>query len=210
MGDGTAEAMQTNGGNSQVGSGGGGTDFSFVNGSMTLSNGRYTRTQESYLGRVIVAGGGGGGGGSGSYSGSKGGFGGGASGGDGNQSSTGGTQSSIGGTGSGSYNTVYAVAGFGYGASGKQVHSSYEAGCGGGGGWYGGSMGSSGNMHTGGGGSGYVLTASSYKPANYALGSEYYLTSAQTIAGNQSFPAPGGGNETGHSGNGYARITLVE
>lgn len=62
----------------------------------------------------------------------------------------------------------------------------------------------------GGGGSGYVLTSSSYKPSGYALGSEYYLTNAQTIAGNQSFPAPGGGNETGHSGNGYARITLVE
>lgn len=30
------------------------------------------------------------------------------------------------------------------------------------------------------------------------------------IAGDKSFPAPGGGNETGHSGNGYARITLVE
>lgn len=46
----------------------------------------------------------------------------------------------------------------------------------------------------GGGGSGYVGG----------------VTNGQTIAGNQSFPAPGGGTETGHSGNGYARITLVE
>ncbi len=57
----------------------------------------------------------------------------------------------------------------------------------------------------GGGSSGNVLTTSSYK-----LGLEYYLSDAQTIARNQSFPAPGGGTETGHSGNGYARITLVE
>lgn len=46
----------------------------------------------------------------------------------------------------------------------------------------------------GGGGSGYVGG----------------VTNGQTISGNQSFPAPGGGNETGHSGNGYAKITLVE
>lgn len=78
---------------------------------------------------------------------------------------------------------------------------------GGGGGWYGGG---SSQWRGGGGGSGYVLTASSHKPTGYLLGSEYYLSNAQTIAGNQSFPAPGGGTETGHSGNGYARITLVE
>lgn len=62
---------------------------------------------------------------------------------------------------------------------------------------------------SGGGGSGYVLTASSYKPSGYLLGSQYYMTSASTKTGNTSFAAPGGGTETGHSGNGYARITLV-
>lgn len=77
---------------------------------------------------------------------------------------------------------------------------------GGGGGWYGGAA----TTEDGGGGSGYVLTASSYKPSGYLLGSEYYLTDAQSIAGDQSFPAPDGGTETGHRGNGYARITLVE
>ena len=47
-----------------------------------------------------------------------------------------------------------------------------------------------------GGGSGYVNTSK--------------LTSAQTIAGNQSFPnVAGTGNETGHSGNGAAKITPV-
>lgn len=48
----------------------------------------------------------------------------------------------------------------------------------------------------GGGGSGYVNTSK--------------LTSFQTIAGNQSFPnVAGTGNETGHSGNGAAKITPV-
>lgn len=61
-----------------------------------------------------------------------------------------------------------------------------------------------------GGGSGYVLTDASYKPAGYNVGSAFYLSNARTIAGSQSFPAPDGGIETGHSGNGYARITLVE
>lgn len=84
-----------------------------------------------------------------------------------------------------------------------------------GGGWFGGGGGmyegqGSNYASGGGGGSGYVLTASSYKPTGYALGADYFLSSAQTIAGNQSFPKPGGGTETGHSGNGYARITLVE
>ena len=60
------------------------------------------------------------------------------------------------------------------------------------------------------GGSGYVLTSSSSKPSGYALGSQYYLSNASTKAGNTSFVSPTGGNETGHSGNGYARITLVE
>mgnify|MGYP005806358275 CR=1 FL=1 len=77
----------------------------------------------------------------------------------------------------------------------------------GGGGWYGGGAG---YWSGAAGGSGYVLTSSSYKPGGYLLGSQYYMTNAQTIAGNTSFTAPAGGTETGHSGNGYARITLVE
>ncbi len=76
-----------------------------------------------------------------------------------------------------------------------------------GGGWYGGGVGHGSGS---GGGSGYVLTDSSYKPTGYGLGSEYYLSNARTIPGNQSFPAPGGGYETGHRGNGYAKITFVE
>ena len=63
----------------------------------------------------------------------------------------------------------------------------------GGGGWYGGKC--TGNNNGGaGGGSGYISPK---------------LKNAETIAGNLTFKAPGGNDETGHSGNGYARITLV-
>ena len=60
-----------------------------------------------------------------------------------------------------------------------------------------------------GGGSGYVYTsatAANYPSGNY-VNSSYYLTDAQTIAGNQSFKSPNGTNETGHTGNGFCRIT---
>lgn len=106
-----------------------------------------------------------------------------------------------GGNASNSYPATVAP---GFGVGGNFYNGAYTY-CGGGGGWFGGDFGNDGS-----GGSGYVLTASSFKPSGYLLGSEYYLTDAQTIAGNAQFPAPGGGNETGHSGNGYARITLVE
>lgn len=78
---------------------------------------------------------------------------------------------------------------------------------GGGGGWYGG-----GAELSGGGGSGYVYTASTASdyPNGCKLDSTFYLTNAQTIAGDQSFPnVDGTGNETGHSGNGAAKITPV-
>ena len=78
---------------------------------------------------------------------------------------------------------------------------------GGGGGWYGGGL----HCDSAGGGSGYVYTsatASNY-PSGCLLNSTYYLSNAQTIAGNKSFPSPTGGTETGHSGNGYVRITKL-
>jgi hypothetical protein len=39
--------------------------------------------------------------------------------------------------------------------------------------------------------------------------SGYVFTNMQMIAGDTSMPAPSGGSETGHAGNGYARITFV-
>ena len=173
--------------------GGGGTDIR-VNGN-TLYN------------RIIVAGGGGGGG---EDSADGVGYGGGLQGGDeasGHNSANpehGGTQTEAGKGGA-----------FGLGAN------TQCDGGGGGGGWYGGGT-NKGQLELptaddytdaggGAGGSGYVYTsatASNY-PSGCQLNSSLYLTSAQTIAGNASFPATGGGNETGHGGNGYARITTT-
>lgn len=98
---------------------------------------------------------------------------------------------------------------FGFGLGGN----TYNGGAGGGG-WYGGGACSDYSDSTNyqgynGGGSGYVYTsatAANYPSGNY-VNSSYYLTNAQTIAGNQSFKSPDGTNETGHTGNGFCRIT---
>jgi hypothetical protein len=103
-----------------------------------------------------------------------------------------------------------ATGGSGFGQAAASSYTSGECG-GGGGGWYGGYGGSSEN-YSGGGGSGYVYTSSSASnyPSGCLLNSSYYLTDAQTIAGNQTFKSPTNTNETGHSGNGYCRITVIE
>ena len=102
-----------------------------------------------------------------------------------------------------------------YGGSGRGT---------GGGGWYGGSADSdSFSRHTftncgggGGGGSGWVFTPKSFNewkkgdPENaskFRLDDRFYLKKAATICGAYTFPKPSGGNENGHSGNGFARIT---
>lgn len=103
--------------------------------------------------------------------------------------------------------------GFGFGGYGLYRSNGY--GGAGGGGWYGGSGNypdSSGDDDRGGGGgSGYIYTtatASNY-PSGCLLNSNYYLSDAQTIAGNTSFPSTSGGTETGHQGNGYISITVI-
>lgn len=144
--------------------------------------------QDSFYARVIVAGGGGGASDDG-----NGGSGGGVSGIS--------TVASAGGT---------ATSGSGFGQAAASSYTSGECG-GGGGGWYGGYGGGSENI-PGGGGSGYVYissTASNY-PSGCLLNSSYYLSDAKTIAGNNSFISPTGSSETGHSGNGYCRITVIE
>lgn len=112
-----------------------------------------------------------------------------------------GTQSSA---GSGS-------AGFGYGESMTMTNYRYCSG-GGGGGWYGGAANASDSdtstINDSGGGSGFVNTAanSSYRPSGYT---GLQLDSGTTTAGNTSHPSTSGGTETGHSGNGYAKITVI-
>lgn len=153
---------------------------------------------DSLYARVIVAGGGGGGG----EDNETGGYGGGE---------TGGT------SGSGTPGSQTAPSGY-FGIGG---HTSYDGG-GGGGGWYGAcpaggqttpATSNSGSDTSGSpGGSGYVYTSSTAKnyPSGCLLNSSYCLTYAQTIAGNNSFTSPTGSSETGHSGNGYCRITVIE
>ena len=172
--------------NTEPAAGGGGASDIRINGT-TLYN------------RIIVAGGGGGGG---EDSSDQGGYGGGTSGGAGNSYSYQGTQTSAGNGGV-----------FGIGAS-----STYDGGAGGGG-WYGGgcnggsqtipTSNSSSDCGGGSGGSGYVWTSStsSSAPSGYNVPASYYLTDAQTIAGNASMPNPNGGTMTGREGDGYARIT---
>ena len=86
---------------------------------------------------------------------------------------------------------------FGTGGKGGAAYSSCERA------YYGSGGGS------GGGGSGYVYTSSTATnyPSGCLLNSSYYLTNASTVAGNQSFTDNTGSTVTGHSGNGYARIT---
>lgn len=177
--------------------------------------------QDSLYARVIVAGGGG----SDGANNKKGMYGGGESGGSSTESygtgGFGGTQTGVSdsswqttsqSTGTGTATDAYA--GFGFGGNGVTYSSGY--GGAGGGGWYGGSGAypdSGGDDDRGGGGgSGYIYTSStaSNYPSGCLLNSSYYLTNAQTIAGNASFPSPtSGSTETGHSGNGYARITVL-
>ena len=106
-----------------------------------------------------------------------------------------------------------AYAGFGFGGNGISYASGH--GGAGGGGWYGGAGcypdSSQDDDRGGGGGSGYVYTestASNY-PSECLLNSNYYLTNAETIAGNVSFLSPFKINEIGHLGDGYIRITVL-
>ena len=180
-------------------SGGGGTDIRLKS--------------DSLYARVIVAGGGGGA--SPNYIAWPGGVGGGITGFGYNNSNTSNTQyGGVGGTqtagGAKGTATNYGANGsFGQGGNYDTANSSYNSyGSGGGGGWYGG--GSAAGI--GGGGSGYMYTSSSasYYPSGCLLNPSYYLTNATTLAGNAAFTSPTGTSETGHTGNGYIRITVID
>lgn len=177
---------------------------------------------DSLYSRVIVAGGGGGAGGDGECT-DHGGFGGGASG--GNSYACGSLRDRGAGTQTGSTpgpkgSGPEGVAGtFGQGATGL-YHTGRDSGGGGGGGWYGGGSGGYGgdtNCASGGGGSGWIFTKESFsawksgdsqKAGRFELDSAFYLSDARTVPGNASFPdTSGSGSETGHSGNGFAKIT---
>lgn len=184
--------------------------------------------QNDLYSRVIVAGGGGGSFYQSSSIYALGGAGGGATGVAGEHynssyayySGKGGTQTAGGSGGTAEEKAYYGNAGvFGIGGNtGTRYQSTsiYSNGAGGGG-WYGGGAAGHYNGETnnryvgGGGGSGYVYTestASSY-PNGCLLNDSYYLTNASTHAGNTAFESTTGGTETGHEGNGYAKVTYV-
>ena len=128
----------------------------------------------------------------------------------GSSSST--TASSQSTTVTGSTTAIYG--GFGFGGNGQgPVNNGY--GGAGGGGWYGGSGTqpdtSGDDDKSGSGGSGYVYTSStaSKYPSGCLLDSSMYLTDATTTIGTSSFTGPTGSSETGHSGDGYCRITVI-
>lgn len=201
----------------EKGVGGGGTDIR-VN-------------TDSLYARVIVAGGGGGGNGSTGGGGSTGGAGGGMNGGVGvrqnnsdehkKANASAGTQISGGKPGEGvgrqfTQSGIIIATGI-FGNGGSVTSETYKTMAGaGGGGWYGGGAG---NGYGGGGagGSGWVFTESNYnqwKSGNssdatqYLLDSSFYLKNAQTISGDNKFEDTSGtGKETGHCGNGFAKIT---
>ena len=181
-----------------------------VSGSMSRSGGGGGASDirlgtDSLYARVIVAGGGG----STTWgvSSESAGYGGGTTGGTGQGTSggTGGSQTLGGKNGN--------AGSFGQGGNAIASSSSTNISGAGGGGWYGGGSGigsnASGSKAHGGGGSGYVYTSetSSSYPSGCLLNSKYYLTNASTIGGNTSFTDNSGSTVTGHSGNGYARIT---
>lgn len=170
--------------------------------------------QDSLYARVIVAGGGGGGAGANETT-FIGGYGGGTSGGGAVTNSSGANNNTVTGGGATSAGTSsnpdsYKGLNGSFGVGGSYSGGGTRSGGGGGGGWYGGAAGSFGNA--GGGGSGYVYTSStaSNYPSGCLLNASYYLTNAQTIAGNTTFTSPTGTNETGHTGNGYIRITTIK
>lgn len=180
------------------GSGGGGTDIRIA--------------VDSLYARVLVAGGGSG---SSGYTSLAGFAGGGISGKTyNNQDSSyggdwygGGGSQTQGGAASTSYSNYTTAGSFGQGGNYNSGSNTYY-GSGGGGGWYGGG----GAIGVGGGGSGYMYISSSasYYPSGCLLDSSHYLTKATTLAGNAAFISPTGTSETGHAGNGYIRITVIE
>lgn len=112
----------------------------------------------------------------------------------------------------GTQNSAGSGGDFGLGANQTTSNYRYVSGAGGGG-WYGGGKGQSDTetnyVNYSGGGSGFVNTASNagYRPSGYT---GLQLESGSTKDGSTSFASPSGGNETGHGGNGYAKITVLE
>ena len=185
------------------GSGGGATDIRI--------------TGDTLYNRIIVAGGGGG---AGYYSSYNGGAGGGLQGLNGKGYSSyyakGATQTEGGKYGGYMYSGVSGS--FGNGGRAHNVSNTYSRSGGGGGGWYGGGGGGYYSNRTnyyysvsgGGGGSGFAYDGTNTTPTNYNVGS-YVLTNTRLLDGTYSMPSHDGNSiVTGNTGNGFAKITLID
>lgn len=176
------------------GAGGGATHIAKITGTIAAIG---TGRKDNIL---IVAGGGGGGGNS--YAGSVGNYNGGAGGGATGKPGAGSTGGGQNGGGSGNRAGTFGQGGNRGGDTTQVGSAAKDDGGGGGGGWYGGgaSIGDGG----GAGGSGYIGNSQLVS----ALGvNKTCYDGTQTFSAPGS--APGAGNETGHSGAGYARITQM-
>lgn len=193
------------------GGGGGGTDVRFG--------------ADSMLRRGIVAGGGGGANVAGTAYSAAGGYGGGSSGGDGaaalssyalaagrgGSASTGGAGGAI----SGGYDGGFGTFGAGGSTGLKSTSSGVLSNGAGGGGWYGGgaagNTGGSSNATaaSGGGGSGFIGSAGASGPADWALPAGVTITEIGQATGGETITEPDGATATGHSGDGYIRITVL-
>ena len=101
------------------------------------------------------------------------------------------------------------TSGFGYGGSSPNISILWSS-AGGGGGWFGGASGPC-YGSSGSGGSGYVFKKDSNIVPNFKLSADDYLNDTSLLNGNSNIPKlDGTGNEKGHSGDGYARISLIK
>ncbi len=214
-------------GNGAGAGGGGATDIRTV-------SGLWNETV-SLRSRIIVAAGGGaysGGGAGGGFGGVAHPYGGGGSngsnytggGGSGGYYGIGGAGGGGGGTGGTAYSTNLApgqAGSFGKGGDGGgELIANRDGGGGGGGGYYGGGGaggGAGGSAGRAGGGSSFISGYTGMNaikadgtPSNQTKHfSGYVFKNTDLKTGAQTFASPSGANETGHAGNGYARITLL-
>jgi len=187
------------GGGTNNNTGGGGGGASHISLSSGLLSNATVRTN------LLVAAGGGGGTQNNGNAGCHGGWGGGTTGGS-SQSNVGGAGACTGNGASGGTQTAGgttlasqgASGSAGQGATSTQQGGSIYAG-GGGGGYFGGGA-ANGTGGGGGGGSGWLRTAALNSVA---------ITNSSTIAGNSTITEPNGTTATGHTGAGYARVTIL-
>lgn len=161
---------------------------------ISINSGDELKNFSSHPTDILLVAGGGGGIDITSGKAASGGYGGGTEGGSGSASD--GSNCGAGGSASsgGKSNFDYQGQNGSFGLGGVAWNRSNDYGAQGGSGWYGGGGGGTGStVGAGGGGSGHVNTS--------------LLSNAQTIAGNQTFPSPNGGSETGHSGHGACIIS---